>query len=44
VDVNRIAARFGGGGHTNAAGCVLRGTLEAAEAELLAAIRQALPR
>jgi len=44
VDVNRIAARFGGGGHANAAGCVLRGTLEAAEAELLAAIRQALPR
>ncbi len=44
VDVNRIAARFGGGGHANAAGCVLRGTLEAAEADLLAAIRQALPR
>lgn len=44
VDVSRIAARFGGGGHVNAAGCVLRGTLEVATDEVLAAIRQALPR
>lgn len=28
ADVNRLAALFGGGGHTRAAGCVLRGDLE----------------
>ena len=44
VDVGRIAARFGGGGHANAAGCVLRGTLAVATDEVLAAIRQALLR
>jgi bifunctional oligoribonuclease and PAP phosphatase NrnA len=44
VDVNRIAARFGGGGHPNAAGCVVSGTLEGATGEVLAAVRQALSR
>lgn len=42
VDVNRIAARFGGGGHRNAAGCTLKGPLEEATRELLAAVRSAL--
>jgi bifunctional oligoribonuclease and PAP phosphatase NrnA len=42
VPVNRIAHRFGGGGHENAAGCTLRGTLDAATAALLAAVREAL--
>lgn len=42
VAVNRIAQRFGGGGHENAAGCTLRGTLEEATAVLLAAVNQAL--
>ncbi len=44
VDVRRIAARFGGGGHPNAAGCTVRGTLEAATADVLAAIRDSIPR
>ncbi len=44
VDVNRIAARFGGGGHANAAGCTVRGPLSAATDEVLAAIRDALAR
>jgi phosphoesterase RecJ-like protein len=44
VDVGKIAARFGGGGHANAAGCVVGGTLAVATDEVLAAIRQALPR
>jgi phosphoesterase RecJ-like protein len=44
VDVNKIAARFGGGGHPNAAGCTLEGTLAAATARLLAAVGDALPR
>ena len=30
LDVRAIAARFGGGGHTNAAGCTIPGGLEAA--------------
>jgi phosphoesterase RecJ-like protein len=42
VAVNRIAQRFGGGGHENAAGCTMRGTLEEATATLLAAVGQAL--
>jgi len=39
VPVNRIAHRFGGGGHENAAGCTIRGSLEEATTELLAAVR-----
>src|SRR3712207_2067386 len=31
VNVARIAERFGGGGHRNAAGCTFRGTREEAE-------------
>lgn len=42
VAVNRIAHRFGGGGHENAAGCTLAGTLEDATATLLAAVNQIL--
>ncbi len=39
VDVARLAERFGGGGHRNAAGCTLREPLEAAQAQILAAAR-----
>jgi phosphoesterase RecJ-like protein len=42
VDVSRIAARFGGGGHPNAAGCTVAGTLEQATRSVLAAVRAAL--
>ncbi len=38
-DVNRIAARFGGGGHVHAAGARIRGTLAEAERAVLEAIR-----
>jgi hypothetical protein len=42
VNVARIAERFGGGGHRNAAGCTFRGTWEEAEAvvvgQLIAAV------
>ena len=44
VEVNKIAARFGGGGHANAAGCVVRGPLATATDEVLAAVRAALAR
>lgn len=43
VEVNRIAARFGGGGHRNAAGCTVVGTLTDATRAVLAAVRAALP-
>jgi phosphoesterase RecJ-like protein len=42
VPVNRIAHRFGGGGHENAAGCTLPGPLASAKATLLEAVKQAL--
>ena len=42
VDVQRIAAQFGGGGHANAAGCTLAGGLGEATPRVLAAVRAAL--
>jgi phosphoesterase RecJ-like protein len=43
VDVQRIAAQFGGGGHRNAAGCTVPGSLAGATRAVLAAVRTALP-
>ena len=43
VAVNRIAGRFGGGGHENAAGCTVPGSLDDVTRRMLAAIREALP-
>lgn len=37
VDVNLLAAQFGGGGHRRAAGCVVQGTMEEAVNRLVAA-------
>ncbi|MBC7105557.1 MAG: bifunctional oligoribonuclease/PAP phosphatase NrnA, partial [Firmicutes bacterium] len=42
VDVNRIAARFGGGGHARAAGCVVEGDLATVRERVLAAVMGAL--
>lgn len=42
VDVARLAARFGGGGHARAAGCTLEGDLASAREMLLAAVAEAL--
>jgi phosphoesterase RecJ-like protein len=42
VDVARIAAGLGGGGHPNAAGVIVRGSLAEAKAVVLGAVRQAL--
>lgn len=44
LDVSAVAARFGGGGHKNAAGCTLKGTLEGARRRLVSALRRALRR
>ncbi len=42
VDVRSVAALHGGGGHRNAAGCRIKGTLEAAKAALVAEIAAAV--
>lgn len=42
VDVSRIAARFGGGGHPNAAGCTVPGALADVTGSVLAAVREGL--
>lgn len=42
LDVNRVAAQFGGGGHRTASGCTIKGTLQKAETAVLAKIREKL--
>ena len=42
VDVSKIAAKLGGGGHLRAAGCTLKTTLAEAERILVAALGEAL--
>lgn len=42
VDVRSVAASFGGGGHTNAAGCTIEGDLETARARLEAGLIELL--
>ena len=41
VDVQKIAAKFGGGGHPNAAGFTVPGALEPVTRDVLAAVREA---
>lgn len=40
VDVSAVAARFKGGGHKNAAGCTIEGTLETTKEKVLAALKE----
>jgi bifunctional oligoribonuclease and PAP phosphatase NrnA len=42
IDVNRLASRFGGGGHTNAAGAVVEGGLEETIRRVLPSCRELL--
>lgn len=42
IDVQGVAARFGGGGHRNASGCTIRGTLAEARETLLDSLRHVL--
>ena len=42
VDVSRLASRFGGGGHKNAAGCVVEGAPDEIERELSEALTDLL--
>jgi len=43
VDVRAIATRWGGGGHTNAAGCTIAGPFKDTKAQMLKALEEALP-
>lgn len=42
VDVNKVAARLGGGGHRAASGCVIKGSLEEVKQKVLGAVERAL--
>ena len=42
VDVRKVAASFGGGGHPNAAGCTVKGKLTEVEEMVAAAVAEAL--
>ncbi|HKO97766.1 MAG TPA: bifunctional oligoribonuclease/PAP phosphatase NrnA [Pyrinomonadaceae bacterium] len=44
VNVAKVAEKFGGGGHRNAAGCTLRGTWEEAEEKLIGLLQDAVAR
>jgi len=44
LDVNRIAQSFGGGGHTNASGAVIPGTIDTKGEEILRSCRELLTR
>ncbi len=42
MDVSRVARLFGGGGHLQAAGCLVPGDLSAVESQVIAEVRKAL--
>jgi phosphoesterase RecJ-like protein len=42
INVARVAEKFGGGGHRNASGCALRGTLEEAERTVVEVLKEAI--
>jgi phosphoesterase RecJ-like protein len=44
VNVAKVAEKFGGGGHRNAAGCTLRGTWEEAETVIVGLLQDAVKR
>ena len=44
VNIERVAAAFGGGGHVNAAACRTAGDIESVKKKLLALVREALNR
>lgn len=41
IDVNKVASRFGGGGHMKASGCIITGNLEEAKSKVLAEVEKA---
>ncbi len=43
IDVGSVAKHFGGGGHKNAAGCTVRGSIDALRAQLMEMVRGVVP-
>jgi phosphoesterase RecJ-like protein len=44
VNVAKVAEKFGGGGHRNAAGCTLKGSWEEAETKIVSLLQEAVKR
>ena len=44
MNVAKVAEKFGGGGHRNAAGCTLRGNWDEVESEIIALLQDAVKR
>src|SRR5947209_20244212 len=44
VNVARVAEKFGGGGHRNAAGCTLKGPWDEVEQEIVSLLQDAVER
>jgi len=44
VNVARVAEKFGGGGHRNAAGCTLKGDWDEVEREIIGLLQDAVAR
>jgi phosphoesterase RecJ-like protein len=44
VNVARVAGKFGGGGHRNAAGCTLQGPWDEVEQEIMSLLQEAVDR
>ena len=44
IDIGAVAKEFGGGGHKNAAGCTVRGGIDALQKLFIAKIEQAIER
>ena len=42
ADVNRIASKFGGGGHISASGCLVKGGIETVEKKILKEVRRVI--
>ena len=44
IDVGEVAKRFGGGGHKNASGCTVHGTLPEVRAQIFPLVIEAIDR
>jgi phosphoesterase RecJ-like protein len=42
IDVGEVAKRFGGGGHKNASGCTVQGSLPEARQQILPLVAEAI--
>lgn len=44
ADVNKIASKFGGGGHVSASGCVVKGNMKSVEKKIMAEVKRVIAR